>query len=71
MENNVLELQKDIGDKVLVPAGSRGSMQVQVVIKNVRLCYGKKQWLVEPVAGYGQAWIDAHSEQIRSERGAA
>lgn len=56
---NVLDLQKDIGSKVLVPAGSRGSMQVQVEVINVRICYGKKQWLVKPVAGYGQAWIDS------------
>jgi hypothetical protein len=66
-----LEMQKDIGSKILIPIG-KGSLQLQVIVHNVRLSYGRKQWLVGPSgAGYGEAWIDAAGAVNSKEGGAA
>lgn len=51
-----LSSKEDIGSKILV---SHGKLQFQAEVKDVRMCYGRKQWLVCPVAGTGEAWIDS------------
>ena len=54
---SVLELQKVLGLRLQV--AGRGSIKYLAEVKDVRLCFGREQWLVVPVSGSGEAWIDA------------
>ena len=34
-------------------------MKVKMKVKDVRMSYGKEQYLVTPVAGYGEVWTES------------
>lgn len=43
------------------------SLQVEVLIMDVKYSYGRQRYLVSPVCGRGQQWIDSQ-RIINSER---
>lgn len=36
-----------------------GTLMVKVTVLDYKLAYGKDRWLVTPVAGDGQVWVEA------------
>lgn len=53
-----------IGKKVSV---QYNGLAFDVTIRDVKRTYGRVRYLVEPVAGNGQAWVESFSD-LQSER---
>ena len=49
------EAQTRIGEKTLV---SVGGLRVEVEIMDYKNSYGKDRWLVKPVSGEGEVWME-------------
>ena len=35
-----------------------GDLTIEVIVRDFKQSYGNDRWLVEPVAGHGQAWVE-------------
>lgn len=51
---------KELWDKYLNKRGSIvvGALTFDVVVKNVKISYGNLRFLVTPVMGRGEAWVE-------------
>jgi hypothetical protein len=56
---NTTEKMRLIGTKVLVKAGN---FDIEVFIIDFKTSYGRDRWLVKPVAGTGENWIEKYEE---------
>ncbi len=50
----------------LIPG--REKVLVAVQVKNIRVSYGRTQFLVEPLSGRGSRWVDAESTRDVEEQ---
>lgn len=50
------EMQKFINRKVHI---FLGGLRVAVVVMDVKMAYGKARYLVSPVTGTGEIWVEA------------
>lgn len=46
---------KNVGKRAFV---ALGKFKVEVEIKDYKRSYGQDRWLVSPVAGSGEAWVE-------------
>lgn len=56
---SVRELARMIGKKALWKAGT---MAIEVEILDVRIVYGRVQYLIRPVSGSGEDWTETVSQ---------
>ena len=35
-----------------------GDLTIEVIVRDFKQSYGNDRWLVEPVAGHGQTWVE-------------
>ena len=56
----VAELKDVIGAKAAIRIGTFGEngLVVQVTVKDVKFSYGRERYLVTPVAGAGEVWVE-------------
>lgn len=59
--SSVKEMAADIGKSALVTIQKPVGITVLVEILDVKQSYGKTRWLVKPVNGEGDAWVEAVS----------
>lgn len=52
----LVENLKNIGRKAYIKVGG---LDVEVIIKDFKNSYGKSRWLVTPVAGRGEVFVEA------------
>jgi hypothetical protein len=55
---SLLEMQAYIGKRGLV--GGNGGLFTRVYITDVKKSYGNLRFLVKPIDGAGEAWVDAN-----------
>jgi hypothetical protein len=60
------EMRELIGRIGTIPGD--GSMRIEVEVRDVKSAYGVPRVLVAPIAGIGQAWINADRVQFTKER---
>lgn len=51
----IKEMAEDIGKEVNIRIGA---LTIAVTVQDVKNSYGKTRWLVTPISGAGQIWVE-------------
>ena len=65
---SVAEMARCIGKRGRYRAqGVEGALAFGVVVRDVRVCFGRMDYQIEPVDGAGRCWVSEGSVRLESE----
>jgi hypothetical protein len=55
MNMTLKEMESAIGSPVLLPVGD---ITVLCIVKDVKIAWGKPRFLIKPLGGFGEKWVE-------------